>query len=378
MNSSDYENEVFDLTAVSTRGDKRRKRRSMKRILNIILPIVISVSVFFTGVLGAGIVFLGQNIGALQELETASDLENLIVSTSEKVSYILVVGVDPSESLTDIIVVACIDHEKDTLNFLQIPRDTFIGSDVRTGKINAVYASNREGELKINALRRRINSYFGIPLDYYCLFTIDGFIKIIDALGGLTINIEQEDGIWIMDPETKKVETIGPGWVTLTGHQAVGFVRKRTGDDYVNGDIDRIKAQRLVYVALAKKLKSMSLSQMYNIATNCINDISTNMSVNTIVGYANEVKQIPMNEIVIHALPGQFANYNKLSMWSPHKDEYVTLFNTYLNPYGTPITADDISMIELHKEMGASTYQGEIIGSDNLDDIETDKNQTSD
>ncbi len=375
MSSSEFESDIFDLSSVSTRGTVRRKRRALKRVLNIVLPIVISFSLFVTGVLGAGINLLSQNFGTTAEIETASGLEQIMQNTNKSKSYILVVGVDPSEALTDIIVIACIDHKTKAVNFLQIPRDTFIGDDVPTAKINAVYGHHRKGESKINALIRRINSYFGIPIDYYCMFTIKGFITIIDALGGLTINIEQKNGIDIMDPETKKHERIGPGWVTLNGHQAVGFVRKRKGDGYVNGDIDRIKAQRLVYVALFKKLKTMSVSQMYSIANNCYSDITTDMTIDTIVGYADLVQGIDMQKIVIHALPGQFANYKKLSMWSPHKDKYLELFNTYFNPNKDPLTGDKIAMIELHKELGNSTSQWNIVDSEGLNQVEVENNQ---
>lgn len=364
------QNDSFDLYSVSTRGNSRSKRKKLRKTVNIVASIVLTLSVLLTTVMGAGIWALGIRINA----ESVEDeYEELSYSSYEGVSYILVVGVDPQETLTDIIIVACIDHEKNTLNFLQIPRDTYIGDDVPTKKVNAVYGNPRTGEAKINALRRRLSSYFGVPLDHYVRFTIKGFSNVIDALGGVTINIETDNsaGIDIMNPFTFKHERIGPGEVTLTGPQAVGFVRKRTGvkDGYIKGDIDRIEAQRAVYVALAKKLQSMSASQMVSIAKNCYSEVATDMSISQIFGYAEEVKEIPMESMGIYAVPGQFTTYNKLSMWSPHKAEYVELFNTYFNPYGAPITEDDIQMIELHKKLGQSTRDSEVEQGGNLSNV---------
>ena len=313
----------FDLYSVSTRkptdAPNTAKRKKIKRIVNIVASIVLTVSVLLTGVMGAGLWALGMNINDETELEEG-DFEKLFVSADSKVSYILVLGVDPQETLTDIIIVACIDHEKNTLNFLQIPRDTYIGDDVPTKKVNAVYGNPRQGEARINALRRRLSSYFGIPLDHYVRFTIKGFANCIDSLGGITVNIETKNpnGIDIMNPFTKIHERIGPGVVTLTGPQAVGFVRKRTGvkDGYVKGDIDRIEAQREVYVSLAKKLQAMSTGQMVSVAKNCYSEIATDMSINQILGYAEEVKAISMEQIGIYAVPGQFETYNRLSIYS--------------------------------------------------------------
>ncbi|MBO5105451.1 MAG: LCP family protein [Clostridia bacterium] len=356
--------ETVDLYSFSNPKQKgKTKRQRIRRIVNIAASIVLSISILLTAVMGAGIWVLGQKINDDTEPEEG-DFEKLTYSSDSKVSYILVVGVDPQETLTDIIIVACIDHEKNTLNFLQIPRDTYIGDDVPTKKVNAVHGNPRKGERQINALRRRLSSYFGIPLDHYVKFTVRGFSNVIDALGGVTVNVEtpNSQGIDIMNPFTKKHERIGPGVVTLKGPQAVGFVRKRTGvkDGYVKGDIDRIEAQREVYVALAKKLQSMSTGQMVTIAKNCYNEVATDMSISQILGYAGEVQDISMEQMGIYAVPGQFATYNGLSMWSPHKDEYIEIFNTYFNPYGVPITADDIQMIELHKRLGNSTRPSEV------------------
>ena len=99
---------------------------------------------------------------------------------------------------------------------------------------------------------------------------------------------------------------------------------------------------------------------MLKIAQNCYSEISTDMSIGQILGYAEEVQEIPMESMGIYAVPGQFCNYNGLSMWSPHKDEYVQMFNTYFNPHGAPITTSDIQMIELHKKLGQSTRPSEV------------------
>lgn len=369
-------NDNFDLYSVSNKKSKRNEKLKTRKIVNIVASMVLVVSIVLTSLMVAYLSVSNFRINGISgEVVENGSFEDLTYSTNSKVSYVLVLGVDPKEVLTDIIVVACIDHEKNTVNFLQIPRDTFAGDDVPSCKMNAVYGHPKKGEARINALRRRISSMFGIPLDHYVIFTIKGFIKMVDALGGIRINIQQKNGIEIMDPETLKVERIGPGWVTLTGHQATGFVRKRTGtkDGYYKGDIARIEAQRLVYVALAKKIKTMSVSQMFKVVNNCYSQLSTDMNINTLIGYGVEAKGISMDDIAIYAVPGQNATRNKLSMWSPHKAEYVEIFNQYLNPYNDPITVDDIQLTEIHTSYVASG----VVQGGALSAIEKEQNQTS-
>ncbi len=368
--------DTFDLYSFSTRDSGNKKRRIIRRTVNIVASIVLVISVLLTGVMGAYLSVSGIRIN--QETDETDEYGNLTFSSSSGVSYILIVGVDKKETLTDIIIVACIDHEKNTLNFLQIPRDTFAGDDIPSRKMNAVYGNPRKGEAKINALRRRISSYFGIPLDHYCVFTIQGFINIIDALGGIDIYIAQKNGIRIIvKNKGDKRDRIGPGWVKLNGEMAAGFVRKRTGtsDGYYKGDIDRIEAQRLVYVALAKKLKSMSAGQMFNVAKNCYSEISTDMSINRILGYATEVKSISMENMGVYAVPGQSITYKGLSMWTPHKDDYIQIFNNYLNPHGAPITENDIEMVELHTLLGVAKKASQVEQGGSLATVEQEGKQ---
>lgn len=377
--NSSGSNEKYDMFYMSTRGRRLKKFKKTRRLVNIIGSIVLTLSVLATAVLCTGFVLADQKLTGFgtNETETGS-FDPLLVSKHSGVSYILVCGVDVSESLTDIMAVACIDHEKNTVNFLQIPRDTYIGSDIPSGKLNAVYSNPQKGELKINALRRRLASYFGIPLDHYVLFTIDGFRSVVDTLGGVDINITQEDGIDIEDQDTYQHYTIGPGWVTLNGNMAAGFVRKRHGTEegYKKGDSSRLEAQRLMYVALAKKLQSMSLSQMASIGTKCYNQISTDMSIGDLLGYAKEIKSIPLASMKIFGVPGQGCTYNSLSYYSIHKADYVKIFNTYFNPYGDPITVNGIKVKELHVIAGQPTT-GSLLESEggSIADIQSENNQ---
>ena len=374
--------ENFNFSAMQQSRKSKKKKKRIRKIVNIVASIVLAISVLLTGIMASYIYGIGEiKIG--HDDSESGDFEQLLTSKHSGVSYILIAGLCPPQEggkLTDTIIVACIDHDKDTLNFLQIPRDLYIGDEDGSvysgGKINAVYAQPRSGESRINALRRVINGYLGIPLDHYVLFNIPAFINLIDALGGLEITVEQENGVTLYDYYDKEFITVGPGKVKLKGSLAVGFVRKRTGvsEGYIMGDADRVKAQQLVYVSLAKKLKSMSASQMINVATACYKEIETDITLNNILGYATEVKGMKMSEMGVYGIPGQYSQYNKSSVYCAHKSEYVELYNEHFNPYGEELKESDIYIYEWYKVMGQD-YEPGTIGGGTLSQIAEDRNQ---
>lgn len=358
----------INLFQISKKG-KQKKRRTMLILANSVLGVILAISVLATSVMGAYVFGIsGMSLGNTsgQHEEEPGIYEELYVSTSEDVSYILVVGegwaADGSEKLSDVIMVACVDHKAQTLNMVQIPRDMFIGTDVPTYKTNAVYAYPRSGESNVNALRRRLASHLGIPLDHYITFTLKGFRDAVDAIGGVDFVVTAENGLKIEDQDNiGTFYTIGPGEVHLDGNMATGLVRKRYGtkeEGYRLGDPDRMKMQRTFYAALLKKLQNTSVAQLSNLVAKCYNYFSTDLDVNSLLGYALEIKNIGFDQISIHPIAGQYVQYkpsnyhSKLSYYSIHKEDYVELFNTYLNPYGETLTVDDIRIRELHTELG--------------------------
>lgn len=392
---------------MTKKGKRLRKFKHRRRIATAIIAVLLILCSIATIGLGAGYVILGLGMHN-NDVEgdgnnTEDTASGLMYSEHPGVSYVLVVGIDNKNDYsdngyivdeayhTDIIAVACIDHDKGTVNVMQIPRDLFIGTDIPSKKINAVYAFPKEGESRMNSLRRRLAGYLGIPIDHYVIFTIKGFMNVVDALGGVEIYIEREDGLYVENQYTGVQEKLPHGWVTLNGNQACGFVRKRTGhggsyEGYLLGDPDRLKAQRLMYVALAKKLMSMSATQMYEVATKCMKEVSTSMSLNDIAGYAIDVRSMCQKNggiscISVWGMPGQQCMYQhhdeslRLSYYSIHKQEYVDLWNEHMNPYGKPLTVDGIRVRELHTEAGIPFEPNVFETGGNLSDIQSEHHQ---
>lgn len=360
----------FDLSKIGNKA-KNTKSKHMLILSNVLLSVLLvisSISFFVTSSLEWKF-FKKEDV----DQKESQQYEDIKVSINENVSYFLVCGLN--QDLTDIIMVCCYDLNKNELNILQIPRDTYVG-DITSGKINAVYKFPRDGESKIKALIRCINSKFGLPIDHYATFTIKGTEKIIDIMGGVEIKLDK-DYTLIDDtttPQQKKV--FKKGKVTLDGQWATALIRHRKS--FAQGDMGRLVNQRAIYSAILKQLTSASFSEITEIVTNCMDDLSTDLTLGLALGYAEKAYNLNLKKVNIMSLPGQTATINGLSCWVCHKDETVELLNQYFLPYDTKVTSADLSIID-YAEYGASynnSYESFLQGG-TLEDFDRDPEPTS-
>ena len=97
---------------------------------------------------------------------------------------VLIVGTDKGGWNTDTIMLAAFDIENGKVNVLSIPRDTYVDVKRSTKKINAAFSISGKG--KVDELVREVKMVTGITPDKYAVVALDGFIDIIDAIGGLS------------------------------------------------------------------------------------------------------------------------------------------------------------------------------------------------
>lgn len=360
----------FDLSKIGNKA-KNTKSRHMLILSNVLLSILLvisSVSFVFASSLEWRF-FKKTDI----DQKESKQYEDIKISINENVSYFLVCGLN--QDLTDIIMVCCYDLNKNELNILQIPRDTYVG-DVVSGKINAVYKFPRDGESKIKALIRCINSKFGMPIDHYATFTIKGTEKIIDIMGGVEIKLDKD--YTLIDDTTKPQQKkyFKKGKVKLDGQWATALIRHRKS--FAQGDMGRLVNQRAIYSAILKQLTKASFGEITEIVTNCMDDLSTDLTLGLALGYAEKAYNLNLKKVNIMSLPGQTATINGLSCWVCHKQETVELLNKYFLPYDQKLTADKLSIID-YAEYGASynnSYESFLQGG-TLEDFDRDPEPTT-
>lgn len=345
-------------------SSSKRKKKKKVNVRLIITNIVLSIVLVFSSITFIGASILNSRMLKNNDIdaEESDNFKNVVVSPNENVVYFLVCGVDLSENLTDIIMVVCYDLANNNANVLQIPRDTYIGRDrddtekyYSTGKINEVYGKPYNGESKIKALMRCINDRLGLPIDHYATVTIKGTEKIIDIAGGVDITLERTLRLVddTTDPQQKK--TFEAGNVHFDGQWGTAFVRHRAS--YDQGDLGRQKAQRSFYAAFLKKILSLDFGQLTNIITQCAGDVSTDLTIGQMLGYAQKMKGMSLKDVSIMSVPGQSPSIAEAretvglgySYYSIHKEQYVKMINDYFRPYDeTALTVDDISAPQVH------------------------------
>ena len=103
----------------------------------------------------------------------------------------------------------------------------------------------------VNALKGVLGEMFGIPIHYYALVTLDGFVDVVDALGGVTIDIPKtifDDTYPHEDGSIESIE-IKEGTRHLNGHEALAYARIRRHSD----DFNRMNRQRCVLEAVLEQ-----------------------------------------------------------------------------------------------------------------------------
>jgi len=324
---------------------KRNKKLKEKIIIGVsILLIVISIIAVAFAIIWNSKLFNTQKGDDFDPTTNSNYIEDVFVSTQEQINF-LVVGVDVSEALSDVIIVISVDVKKKTAQVLQIPRDCYVSKTISTGKINSMYSLYDKDLKPIERIRKVLLEQFQLPIDYYCVINLEAFRNTVDAIGGIPINL----------PETIQIDgnlTLKAGEQVLDGVMAEGFVRHR--DSYVEGDIGRVKAQRLFLASALQKVKGLGLRKIVtNVIPEVYDQIASNMTVKEMVDFSKLLFEIDMENIKIHMIPGEGYNFKNAngkttnSVFAIHAEETAKLLNEYFRPYSDEVQASDLQIIRL-------------------------------
>ena len=227
---------------------------------------------------------------------------------TDVVHSFVVAGVDESETRTDVILLCQMSLSDNTVDVLQIPRDTKVNTKRFDKKINSAYGSKG----KINTLMEEINSITGIKPEKYVVVTFDGFRRLIDAIGGVELDVPFR--MQYNDPEQELVIDLQPGRQVLDGKKAEMFVRFRQNNDgtgYADGDVGRIEKHKAFYRAVAQKL--FSVGNVWNIPAilSVVSEsVETDFTTDEIEMYIKRIPRFSIDGIRFHTLPGM-GGYDK-------------------------------------------------------------------
>lgn len=245
----------------------------------------------------------------------------------------LVCGIDNSLWLTDVIMVARVNLNDKSAVVLQIPRDSYVGPEYTTGKINAIYGSvSKDG---IEQLKSEIEDMLQLRIDFYATITLEGFRNVIDNLGGVPIDIPQR--ITYLPGQV-----IEPGQQTLTGEQAEWFVRYRAG--YASGDLGRINAQELFLRALMKAVKDKGRMEAFKSVTKNYDNITTNLPLIQLLSLANEAFWIENDSISFFTAPGSGVTSGGYAVYNLDAEGLAEILNQHFRGADEEVPASELEI----------------------------------
>jgi LCP family protein required for cell wall assembly len=308
------------------------KKINKKKTLHVSLPLFFGLAII--AVLAFAIVKTIASIDFNVLLKAAgNDLE----SDSYEHTNFLVMGNGGKEhegsDLIDTMIVASVDPDSKQVTMISIPRDLYVEDlTVGSSKINEVYynAKNYYGSSVegIEHLKSKVEIITGVPIHYWIKVNFDGFKDLIDALGGVDINVEES----IYDPYYPKDGTylyeafsISAGQHHMDGETALKYARSRK----TTSDFDRANRQQQIIYAIKEKALQTNIildgSKINNVMEALSQNIETNISAKEILtlgSMATEYSTEQISHRLIHDDPNQCGGL----VYNPSWELYGGLF----------------------------------------------------
>ena len=264
---------------------------------------------------------------------------------------------DQASGNVDTMIVATYDTVNQTIAMASIPRDTLIegvsGKGKHFYKLCSMYPYNG-----IDALKEEVRKIVGFPIDFYVKVNTKGFVKLVDAVGGVNFNVPVH--MAYDDPAQNLHIHFEPGMQYLTGTDALKVVRCRKNSDgkgvyphniydaYPDADIGRTKTQRELIMAVLKKAISqpLNLPTYYDIF---MENVETDLKVTDLAYFADKGLSFDFDNVTATSLPGDGTVKYKGVDWcyELYPDKVLDIVNTSgLNPYTTDITADMLNITQ--------------------------------
>lgn len=319
-------------------------------------------------------------------------------SIAGKVSYFAlgVLGENPTDRL-DMVAVLCLDRKANTVSVVQVPVATYIGTDrgFAVSAIGDVWGhpqdivwcdscrcavssnqmengkhtncgsklSTRKGSA-FGDLCRVFNSQYGLPIDNYLVIPREGFIQLVDAVGGVDVNLDKN--MTLGDVAYKA------GVQLLSGKGAADYALMHEYKNTPATDRTRMLRQRQVFSALLERLSRYKVNELYYVDRNTgstkgpigqlmiganpvrfdsssfgkarLADCSEGAAADkkasrALAEFVAELADIPQNKVTFSILPGESVKSGAATVWSVNRAEVIKLLGEQMNPYG--LTLDD-------------------------------------
>lgn len=192
-------------------------------------------------------------------------------------------------------------------SMFSVPRDLYVPISCRNNALSKINSSAAYGT---NCVINTMKQLTDINIDYYVKMNFKGVVDLVEALGGITVNVE-EPWSWynagvnyngkVCEQNSNrefgnKVICMDPGIQVLNGEQALAYARNR--HQYLGSDLDRIRHQQDVIEAMIEKAKTLrSFDDFKKVLDAVSKNMDTNMTTDQILSLYDVGKSFLVNAI---------------------------------------------------------------------------------
>lgn len=294
-----------------TMAGRGRKRGRRKRHSFAAWSLGKKIGVIFGGVafavLSTAAVLLAGKMSKIETTKIDTDQLNISSEVEHEEGYtnIALFGLDSRENSlgkgnrSDTIMIASLNNETKEVKLVSIYRDTLLQLDDGSyNKANSAYSFyGPEGAISL------INKNLDMNIEKYVTVNFNALVDVIDAVGGLDIEMTEEEVVHMNNycVETSevtgksytKIEPEVAGTYHLNGVQAVSYSRIRYT---AGGDFERASRQRHVLELIANEAQSMSLGTINKIIDKVFPQVSTNFTLTEMVSYAKDFAEYTLGD----------------------------------------------------------------------------------
>lgn len=265
-----------------------------------------------------------------------------ILEAPDKTNFLLV-GTDASELLTDVIIAGCFDKNLTNFSLISIPRDTYtkISSEDVAILQNAGRYVPSNGVMKLNEVhsyagkesgvlftKKQVEAILGVSIDYYAEVNLNAFRNIVDAVGGIYMEIPSGGFYYVDDTPGQNLTIAVPGGMQLLdGAMAEGVVRYR--NTYPRGDLQRIEMQQEFMKQFFSQVlnKETIIKNALTFITTVVSYVNTNFPITDAPKYIKYLDKLNSESIITYTLPGTDTRINEISYFIVDEEKTKELAN---------------------------------------------------
>ena len=223
-------------------------------------------------------------------------------ATADDIVNILLVGqssrAGEESRMADTTMLVSINTFDGTVTLFSVLRDSYVklpdykGHTCGRAKFTVCYGLGYQwgdiaGAMEMTNICMRDN--FGVEVDYNIEIDFESFIRVVDLMGGIEIELTEAEAKYLNDDDLYVTYDVEPGLQYLDGMAALSYARMRKAEGDADSDIKRSARQRLVLETLLNKVRGLSLPELQRCADILLPEITTTMTPGDIMNLLTRI-----------------------------------------------------------------------------------------